>query len=194
MYDSVTDGLSLTSAPYISLPFEFRSHLLLAADGRGCHGVRAHARGRHQGGGAVQAHSRQHQHRNSEFPSFTGRPAVRTCRPRGQRLDHQKWQKVCIRESVKLFWIILWFQLIEEQKQHRQETSKYNRATSINSVYQFSCPVFFNLLLNLISKLLIPHTVYSLHPICVISHLCGCLKYWACEYFRHHVRDLRDPR
>lgn len=83
-------GLSLTLSPYISLLFEFRSHLLLAADIGGHHGVCAHARGCRQRGGAVQADGRQHQHWSSEFRSFTGRPAVRVCRPRGQRLDHQK--------------------------------------------------------------------------------------------------------
>lgn len=92
MYDSVAAGpaLPLTLAAYISLLFEFRSHLLLAADGGGHHGVCAHARGRHQRGGAVQADGRQHQPRSSGFPSFTGRPAACICRPRGQRLDHQK--------------------------------------------------------------------------------------------------------
>lgn len=92
MYDSETagSGRSLTSAPHISFPFEFRSHLLLAADDRGRHAVCAHARGDHQRGGAVQADGRQHDHWRSGFPSTAGRPAVCICRPRGQCLDHQK--------------------------------------------------------------------------------------------------------
>lgn len=92
MYDSLTDGSgpSLTAAPHISPPFDFRSHLLLAADGRGRHGVHAHARGRHQRGGAVQTDGGQHQRRSSGFRPSAGGAAVCSRGPRGQRLDHQK--------------------------------------------------------------------------------------------------------
>lgn len=69
--------------------FFCRSHLLLAADRGGRHGVRAHARGRHQGGGAVPAVSGPHQARGSGLPIDTGGPAALQCGPRCQRLDHQ---------------------------------------------------------------------------------------------------------
>lgn len=105
MYDAVTAGLglSLTLAPYISLLFEFRSHLLLAADSGGHHAVRAHAWGFHQRGGAVQADGRQYQHWSPGFRCFTGRPAVCIRWPWGQHLDHQKWQKVCFLEKLLSF-------------------------------------------------------------------------------------------
>lgn len=92
---------SLTLTPYISSLFEFRSHLLLAADVGGHHRLCAHAQRRHQTGGAVHVDARQHQRRSSGFRPVTGRPAARCCGSRGQRLDHQRWQKVCAAENVK---------------------------------------------------------------------------------------------
>lgn len=138
--------------PYMSLLFEFRSHLLLAADVGGHHCVCALARGCHQRGRAVQADGRQHQCRGSGFPSLTGRPAVRICRPWGQRLDHQKRQKVCIRESAKFLFL----------------------NCSLVSVLFWAAQVcFLTFFCKIISKTKISHSAYSLW---IISHLQKCVE------------------
>lgn len=100
----------LTRTPYISAPLEFRSHLLLAADVGGHHRLCAHAQRRHQKGGAVHVDARQHQRRSPGFRPVTGRPAARCCRSRGQRLDHQRWQKVCTTENAEVPKMCLWLQ------------------------------------------------------------------------------------